>query len=105
MAKTDILRSRFSKTDVLVGGTPSGYGGTGNSGDWKDKDAIKRKLIIAGIIIAGFFVLYLIIYFGVLSTPGFPDSSKMSLVHVDNVYRLSWKSARGKYDDHYIVKI
>ena len=112
MGKTDILFSdTFNKTAVLSSGD-SGTGVSGNNGgsngnsnnrnnifDWKK--CLISLAIIAGIIL----VLYMIIYLGVLSTPGFPDDSKMTMVHTDNVYRLSWKSAHSKYDEYYIVKI
>lgn len=106
MGKTDILFSHnFNKTDVLSGGSPEGIpGGPGNN-SWKDRIDWKRLLTIVGGVCGAILLLLLIIYFIVLPTPGFPEDSKMTLVHEDNVYRLSWKSARGKYNDHYIVKI
>ena len=96
MTKTDVLRSSEGGEE---------FNGSSGGGSWKDKiewDKIKK---IAVICAAGLFALFLIIYLIILYSPGFSEDSKMTLIHEDDLYKLSWESARGNSYDHYIYTI
>lgn len=100
MTKTDILRTNEEGEEYL-----GSSGGKLPNGSWKDKiewDKIKRIAIIG---VAVLFALLMIIYLGILYTPGFSDGAKLTLIHENNLYKLSWESARGNEDDHYIYTI
>lgn len=102
MAKTDILRSE-NGVDGFTSGPATGP--EAPKPDWKEQINVWKLIIITASAVMVLLVFHLIVYLGVLSTPGFANDSKLTMVHEDNKYKLSWKSMRDKYDDRYIVKI
>ena len=102
MAKTDILRSE-NGVDGFTSGPAKGP--EAPKPDWKEQINVWKLIIITASAVMVLLVFHLIVYFGVLSTPGFANDSKLTMVHEDNKYKLSWKSMRDKYDDRYVVKI